>query len=381
MRSSSEDPAMTDRQTALSLNPSTAPVVRAILHQAEHRPDIIEMLFEWQRLPTSHPRAAIGTEILRKLAQRIRPIPSLDRHDAVTAGRDCLFKSGQLPTLWAIFADMIKAEDLYKIYRNGEEAKELGLNHLMAGLIMAGDDNTCTNGILSALAIPATFAGSCLFQPIKVQFDSPSAAVAVPEHVYGICNRLGFHLQTILTPRGCLTDPHIDWTGLGGVVCALFGLKAFIGCPMTPHNRAKYAQMLLEDIDNHLFYMLEYMEDIHVTLLRPGDWIYHPPGFYHAVLSLGSPSAVMGYDIAKLDDRKIARELMIWEQELAGLLGSEGKSMRQEMVDVQKTAIETWRSLLVGHAMTSEEGNDVREMVDKVQRYWKKAPAGNSRKR
>lgn len=97
------------------------------------------------------------------------------------------------------------------------------------------------------------------------------------------------------------------------------------------------------------------LEDVRATILNVGDVMQGPPGFLHAVLSVGALSAVSGYAMADFDTLDDMRAITKWDRETALRLGPRQQAESQDML---ATVQRTWK------AMGKQLGKTKRQAID-----------------
>ncbi|KAK0541872.1 hypothetical protein OC846_006845, partial [Tilletia horrida] len=115
-------------------------------------------------------------------------------------------------------------------------------------------------------------------------------------HEYGITKSPTPEISTAYTPRGHVTDLHIDSMYEGTVVTTLLGRKVLFQWPPSEHNLGLIKRFHWLADEWLLYALYDKLIDVKITLCHHGTTEYIPPGGFHAVLSLDN-SAMTGYGI------------------------------------------------------------------------------------
>jgi len=124
-------------------------------------------------------------------------------------------------------------------------------------------------------------------------------------------------MESIMTPAGHITCPHIDHCGVGSAIVEVLGVKVVFAWAPNLNNLRWMAQRHMVTRPKDLLEAVENMSELRVWVLFRGEGIYIDPGVPHAVISINN-SAVSGWDYVDsnwLDDNTVKMR-MGWEHDL-----------------------------------------------------------------
>jgi len=102
-------------------------------------------------------------------------------------------------------------------------------------------------------------------------------------------------IESIMTPAGHITGPHIDHCGNGSGVLEVLGVKVVFSWAPNPNNLRWMAQRHMVTRVKDLLEGREDMTKLTVSVLFPGEGVRIDPAMPHAVISINN-SAVTGWD-------------------------------------------------------------------------------------
>jgi hypothetical protein len=150
--------------------------------------------------------------------------------------------------------------------------------------------------------------------------------------------------NSVCSPPGAITDPHIDAPGIGILVIHVTGQKLWLLWPPTPHNLGWMANHNDDAHPPYLTSALHHLTDLTVVLLTPGNRMKMKPGTIHAVLSLDT-SAHLALDVCAKDDFRLAKSTMQWEIGWLKRMASSGRGIHKSNAITSLEILEIWSAV------------------------------------
>ncbi|KAE8260046.1 hypothetical protein A4X09_0g7790 [Tilletia walkeri] len=262
-----------------------------------------DIISSWSRIPSAHLHRELGLSVLLQL--RDSPFsPSLGNtissvfttppkfHHVLHDVEAALFSYNGLPGELYYFATGLPAPTLDAIHLHASVSamNSLCLDFIDIGTLCfsAGVESHHSQGLSTCLPrVPeeATTFG------IPSTGDQPK-------------------LETAYTPRGHITQVHVDGFWDGAILTCLFGTKLLLQWPSTIKNLEVLGQSWPISLTASLN-IFSSLEDIKITLLKHGSFVYLPPGTFHAVMALDT-SAMVAFGIKHPDMIEGSLKLTQW---------------------------------------------------------------------
>ncbi|KAK0541915.1 hypothetical protein OC861_006767 [Tilletia horrida] len=278
-------------------------------------PDLVlwrEVTSSWSQLPENHPRLPQGAAIFGYfMASRVPFNKGLTRDISdsfATEPRTHHLMSDAITTPVSA-SNTVAAQGALIASSTGNLHPDLTIGHLFAGLeAMARNLETLEHPdeLCALLNTQHTKNGLLGCQP-----HQPSSL----SHL-GITKTVPPECSSAYTPRGHVTDIHMDSIYEGTLVTTLLGRKILLQWPPTAHNLDALKRFHWRSSEWRLFALYDKLEHLQVTLCDHGTVQYIPPGGLHAVFALEN-SAMMAYGIVHPSMVPEVARLSAWELEHA----------------------------------------------------------------
>ncbi|KAK0558621.1 hypothetical protein OC861_006866 [Tilletia horrida] len=300
------------------------------------------ILSHWNSLPANHPQLPSGAAILHFLSAKKTPI-----HLGLTSDIHQTFlieptkphlNNDVLHTPMTTYNEVAPRSTIISS-ATGLLNPDLTRGHFFDSLVeMASSPQTISHPdhLCAILNLQASETGllSCL-----VRLPDSDKAIGMPKTTVP-------EFSCAYTPRGHITDIHIDSVYEATITTTLFGRKLLLQWPASDFNLRLLAPFHWRGNSWRLHSLYPQLEGLKLTLCDHGTVEYLPPGAFHAVIALDN-SAMMAYGIAHPNMLSDVARIAKWELAHAKVLTaiSDYESGVHSILESHTNDIDIWIKL------------------------------------
>jgi hypothetical protein len=322
----------------------------------------------WEELPTWHPMRQAGLDAIRELYKN-----EIGEYTSMTASVSEMFAT--TPRWSHFFADLQRCSTNGEYLSDGiAQSMDPDLNLALFHESFGHSDSVDHAHCIGAVAFPPSKEGLLACRPSQPK--SFRSAIWLADSTEGRLN-----LFSILTPKGYITDIHLDYSLVGELTMNLIGRKLWIWWPRTKENMLVLERRHLRARPVSLAEGIASMSCPSVAILEPGQSVFMEPGTPHAVMSLDQ-CALTGYKVGRPEDIGRAKEAFDWEIERVYERMQENPKALEMVTKDWEEGIAIWNQLNV--LQPNKEIVDLLKHVEteiiRIESFFKGPPAPVTRK-